>query len=191
MRAVSESLAGSGVGTATGESGAAAIRCLLKVREFEPPEILVWGRHGNKQEIALAGDYSGATTLRWSNHFERPHHFIVLMFNNVTVPDVSAGVSLESNDDARDHRWLRADRIFPSRLARIGRHGQAQAGKLFRPHISRRVESLSIENQKTHHMQMDGMGIVGEVDQIPDLDRIERGIFGYRRIPMRVVQQHS
>jgi hypothetical protein len=35
--------------------------------------------------------------------FVRAHHFVVFIFQNVTVPDVAARVALEPYDDPRDH----------------------------------------------------------------------------------------
>ncbi len=50
-------------------------------------------------------------------------NLIVLVFEDVAVPDVAAGLSLEWNDDARDHGGIGADGVFPSHLFRRGRTG--------------------------------------------------------------------
>src|SRR5579862_8659368 len=37
------------------------------------------------------------------NNFVRPHHLVVLMFQDVAVPYVASGMAVEGDDDARDH----------------------------------------------------------------------------------------
>lgn len=44
---------------------------------------------------------------------ERSHHFIVLMFEHVTVPNVSSSVALKLNDNTGDCRWINPNRVFP------------------------------------------------------------------------------
>jgi hypothetical protein len=57
------------------------------------------------------------------HYLERPHHLVVFVFEDVAVPDVAAGLSVEGNSDAGDHGGVGADGVFPSHLFRGGRLG--------------------------------------------------------------------
>src|SRR5580692_2179494 len=50
------------------------------------------------------------------------HHFIVLVLEDVAMPDVTPGKTFEANDDSRDHPRIRSHRVFPSSFVRIGRY---------------------------------------------------------------------
>src|SRR5277367_6702754 len=64
-----------------------------------------------------------------SRHYIKwPHHFVVLVLEDVTVPHIAAGESFEADDDARDHAGIGADRILPAGFTWFGRHCRSLIG---------------------------------------------------------------
>ena len=49
------------------------------------------------------------------------HHFIVLVLEQVAVPHVAAGISLERHDDARNRLGVDPHRVLPPQFAGVGR----------------------------------------------------------------------
>src|SRR5579872_396226 len=65
-------------------------------------------------------------TSLWGHHFERTHHFVVLVFKDVTVPDIASDEAFKRNNDARNHVGLGAHSVFPSSFAGLGRRSRAK-----------------------------------------------------------------
>src|SRR5581483_1391081 len=119
------------------------------------------------------------------------HHFVVAMFENVAMPHVAAGESFKAHDDARNHAGIGAHGILPTCLVRLGRNSGASESEDVLVLIGKSIEAPAIENLKSNEMEMNGMGVVGQVHQIPYLHRIEGGIFSDGRRPSGVVQEHE
>ena len=63
------------------------------------------------EEWTEATNYDGL-----SYYFVGAHHFVVLVLQDVAVPDVAAHVAFEAYDDASDHAGIGADRVLPAGL---------------------------------------------------------------------------
>ena len=53
------------------------------------------------------------------------------------------------------------------------------------------VEAAAVEDLEADQVEMDGVGVVGEVDELPDLGGVEDGLFGDGLVPGGVVEQHA
>jgi hypothetical protein len=120
----------------------------------------------------------------------RAHHFVVFMLEDVAMPDVAAGVAVETDDDAGDHAGFGAHCVLPPCFRRIGRDRVARELQLVFADVGEGLKTAAVEDLKFDEMQMDGMRIVGGIDQIPDFDRIKERIFGDGHVPGRVVKEH-
>src|ERR1700733_5702065 len=103
------------------------------------------------------------------DNFVGPHHLVVLVFENMAVPDVAAGESLERNNDPRDHAWVGADRVFPAGLRRSRRN--SRAGEADRPFVLKfeSVERPAVEYLKPHQVQMNRVSVFRQIHHPPDL----------------------
>ena len=88
--------------------------------EARRKEIREKGLSGSQRRSAR----SGLRTFR--QYLVGAHHFVVFVFEDVAVPDVAAGVSVEGDDNAGDHGGVGADGVFPSHLFRRGRLGGSE-----------------------------------------------------------------
>jgi hypothetical protein len=113
------------------------------------------------------------------------------MLQDMAVPDIAKLCSrghwgpsreIEFGDDARDLTRKCLHGVLPGRpLVRGGlnrRAGENQVGR-----VPVYVERLPVENLELHEVEMDGMGILSRVDQIPDFYRADLGILGDWLIP--------
>src|ERR1700678_2812898 len=64
------------------------------------------------------------------HHVKWPHHFIVLMLQQVAMPHVPSFEALEPCNDPRYHSRRRSYRVFPSHLARLRRRNWRQISNL-------------------------------------------------------------
>src|SRR6185312_10933706 len=105
-----------------------------------------------------------------SHDLVRPHHFVGFMFEDVAVPDVSSGIRLEGNDDASGSSGRTLHHVFPAHFVRLGRHGWAGVaeGQRVAGEIVLDAEAASIEDLEADHVQVDGVGVMGEVGEAPD-----------------------
>ena len=108
-------------------------------------------------------------------HIVGAHHFVVFVFEDVAVPDIAAGESLKPHDDARHHSRIGAHGVFPSGFARLRRHCGADVAHLALRRINLRFEGPAVEYLESNQMKMDGMRVVGKVEEVPDLDGVEVG----------------
>src|SRR5580692_2482449 len=83
-------------------------------------------------------------------HDVRPHHFVVFMFQNVTVPDVAAWIALETSNDPCDHTGFCSNGIFPPCFCRVRRNRRSGESDLLLAEIAERFEFASIQNLKSH-----------------------------------------
>ena len=86
-------------------------------------------------QLYLHSGLPQCVTLGLHDHFVRPHHLVVFMLQDVTVPDVEELIAwrdrgtmgkIEAHDDASDVARVRLDRVFLSgTLVALRRHGPA------------------------------------------------------------------
>ena len=87
----------------------------------------------------------------------------------MAVPDVAAGVSGKRNDDAGYGFGMGFDGVFPAAFVRLRPRSVADVLKLLVVEEVVHVEGVAIENLETDQVQMDGMNILGGIDEAPDL----------------------
>src|SRR5271155_172055 len=102
-------------------------------------------------------DVFDACPLAWRcrshrKHLKGPHHFIVLMFEYVAVPDIAPGVAFERNDDAGDHRGVGADGVLPAHLVCVGRLDGAGVAQRALCLELKGVEASAIEDLEADQM---------------------------------------
>jgi hypothetical protein len=56
--------------------------------------------------------------------------------------------------------------------------------------VGEEFDAASIEYLESNEMKMDGVGVVRQVNQIPDFHRVQDWIFRDRHIPMSADEQH-
>jgi len=107
------------------------------------------------------------------------------------MPDVSSGIAVEGDDDARHHAGIGADGVLPAHFIRLGRPGGAGVTeRAFRLEFEG-IEAAAVENLEADQMQVNGVRVVGEVEELPYLRSVEDGLFGDGRVPRGVVEQHA
>jgi hypothetical protein len=119
---------------------------------------------------AIWGSRYDAMQLPRGDHVVGAHHFIVLMLEDVAMPDVASDKTFEANDDSRDHSWIRSNRVFPSSFVRIGRYRRPRVLQDALVFIEEGFEAAPVEDLESNQMKMDGVGIVGQVNQVPDFN---------------------
>src|SRR5579862_2263327 len=119
------------------------------------------------------------------------HHLVVLVLEHVAVPDVAASIAFELDDDACDREGVNTGNVLPSHLAgseSVGGSGEDDlAGEL----VDSYIEGPAVEHLEADHVQVDGVGVVGEIDEGPDLGGVEDGSFGDGHVPVRAVEEHD
>jgi len=85
------------------------------------------------------------------------------------VPDIASGMAFEFDDDAGDGEGVDADRVLPSAL--VGRQFDGGSGEddLAGELVDGEIEGPAVEHLKADHVQVDGVGVVGEVDEGPEM----------------------
>src|SRR5215208_136884 len=100
----------------------------------------------------------------------RPHHLVVLVFEDVAVPDEQAG-AVEQRLHARD-------------LVRVGDDGVLATGLPgLRGPGSRLADHLAAEDLEGHLVDVDRMSVGGEVVQLPDFDGSQGRVLRGRLVP--------
>src|SRR4051812_41486696 len=101
------------------------------------------------------------------------------MLEDMTVPDVAKLCSrshrcpsreVEFGDDACHLSWKCLHRVLPGRPF-IGRRCDWGSGKNQLRRILLIVEGLPVENLELYQVKMNGVRILGGVDQVPHFDR--------------------
>ena len=88
------------------------------------------------------------------------------MFLDVAMPEIAAGIAGKRNVDARDHVGRALHHILPTTLIRVGWEcfsGEAKRGVLQQVEVA--VKLAAIDHLEANVMEMDGMGILGQIDQ--------------------------
>ena len=88
---------------------------------------------------------------------QRAHHLVVLVLEDVAVPDEEPGV-VEARLDAGDLVGVGDDRVLVAGLPRLGGP-------------SRSAERLPVHDLELHLVDVDRVGVLGEVVDLPELDR--------------------
>lgn len=132
---------------------------------------------------------SADSSLRY--HFERAHHFVGGVLKKMAVPDVSAGIALETDDDASHGFGISLHCVLPPALARRWQHGSSPEVEVSGEEILIGVEALPVEDLKADQMQMDGMNVAGGVGEAPDLHGIELRALGDGLMPAGSVEEHE
>src|SRR5579863_3272568 len=128
--------------------------------------VLIAGRRINESaEFSLSNQ---GWQLPRCDHVVGPHHFVVLVLEDVAMPDVTTDKTFEANDDSCDHPRIRSHRIFPSGFVRIGRYRRPRVLHHALVLIKKRFKAAPVEDLESNQMQMDGVGIIGQVNQVPD-----------------------
>src|ERR1700735_1689980 len=96
-----------------------------------------------------------------SNDLVWPHHLVVLMLQQMTVPDVASGISLEWNNDPRDRARRSAYCVLHSGFIRIRRKSRARVANSLFQQILVDIQRAPVQDLKPHQMEMNGMGVVG------------------------------
>ena len=80
----------------------------------------------------------------------RLHHFVVLVFEDVAVPDVTSNKAFEANYDSRDHPRVGAHRIFPPSFARFGRSGRSPVSEDALVLIGKGVKTTPVQDLEAY-----------------------------------------
>lgn len=106
------------------------------------------------------------------------------------MPDIPACKSFEFYDDSGNHPWMCPHGVFPATFVRIWGNGGGSVDEFVFVQVGEEIERAPIQDLKSHQMEMNWMGVVREIDEVPDLDRIESRRLGYGFVPELTVQQH-
>src|SRR5262249_13479149 len=101
-----------------------------------------------------------------SGDYEWTHHLVILVLEDVAVPD-EATRGAELRLDTRDLTRVGDDCVLEpglSRLRRPGRPDERTGG---------RVERLPVDHLELHRVYVNGMCVLGIVEDIPDLSGAE------------------
>src|SRR5712672_4108703 len=141
-----------------------------------------WGRSGHEwHEFGGHGD-------------EGPHHVAVFVFEDVAVVHVAAAVGGEADGDFCDLVWVDADGVFEAAFVVVNGVAQLVAGvafdrdrggdgDVFDAVVGDLVaDGAPGEDLERVEVDVDGVGVAGEIDQLPDLIPAEyreegRGVF--------------
>src|SRR5215207_10480937 len=99
----------------------------------------------------------------------RAHHLVVLVLEDVAVPDEQAG-AVEERLHARDLAGVGDHGVLATELPALGRTGDA-------------VERLAVFYLEGDLVDVDRVGVLGEVVELPDLDRADLGELAWRLVP--------
>lgn len=149
----------------------------------------------------------------WEHH-ERPHHVVVLVLQDVAVPYVVArvvlcmatqahnsagrchthkhthncqlGAYLEGDEDGGDLVRVGPDGILVPILVGVGREGRARVDNLAIGVVGGHVEWPTLKQAELREVQVNGVRVRGEVDEAPQLDRVDT-----RRLGGRVMEAKS
>src|SRR5580700_11688022 len=85
------------------------------------------------------------------------HHFIVLVLEDVAMPDVTSDKTFKANDDSCDHPWISAHRVLPSGLVRVGRHRIPCVLQYASDFKREGFEAAPVEDLESNQMKVDGV----------------------------------
>src|SRR5215218_441144 len=101
-----------------------------------------------------------------------PHHLVVLVFEDVAVPDEQSG-AVEQRLHARDLVWVGDDGVLATGLPAL----RWARGSV--------PDRLAADDLKGHLVYVDRMGVGGEVVELPDLDGSHGRVLRERLVPAK------
>src|SRR5215211_6331700 len=101
-----------------------------------------------------------------------PHHLVVLVFEDVAVPDEQSG-AVEQRLHARDLVWVGDDVVLATGLPAL----RWARGSV--------PDRLAADDLKGHLVYVDRVGVGGEVVQLPDLDGSHGRVLRERLVPAK------
>ena len=113
----------------------------------------------------------------------RTHHLVILMLNNVAMPDELASL-VELRSDAGNFTRIGGDRILEAALPGFGRSGipnQTRWGLSLAVRI--RFECLTVHNFKCHFVDVHRVRIRREIVKLPDFSIAHIWVLGDRLHP--------
>src|SRR5665213_1712642 len=84
----------------------------------------------------------------------------------MAMPDVASRVTRERNDNAGDQSRVRLHGIFPAALVVCRPDLRAHQDQLAGSQVFIDVEAAAAKHLKARQMQMNGMGVVGQVEEL-------------------------
>src|SRR5580698_3749064 len=107
------------------------------------------------------------------------------------MPHVTAGESFEGDDDTRDQARVGANCVLPAALR--GRRGNRRAGETYGALVLKLegIEGPAVEYLEPDQVQVDGVRVFRQIDQFPDLSRVQHRLLSHRHVPGSVIQQHT
>ena len=97
--------------------------------------------------------YFGYSPLGHRPDVVRPHHLVVLVLDDVAVPDIQAS-DVEPGLDAGDLVRIGDDRVLEARLPGFRRSGGS-------------AERLPVDDLELHQVDVDGVGVGREIVDLP------------------------
>ena len=78
----------------------------------------------------------------------------------------------------------------PSSLG-SGGDGGGEEAELLCALVGEDVEDAAVEDLEAHQVEVHGVGVLGEIDELPDLGGVEAGLLGDGLVPVLAVEQHD
>src|SRR5580692_12813351 len=103
------------------------------------------------------------------------------------MPDIASRIAAEGHDDPGYRLPVDANRVLPAHFVWVGRCWRIPVSQLASAHILEGVELATIENLKPHHVQVDGVYVVGKVREFPDFSGIQHRSLRDGHVPPRLV----
>ena len=107
----------------------------------------------------------------------RPHHLVVLVLDDVAMPNEQAGTVEE--------------RLHACDFAGVGDHGVLAAALPALRGAGDAFKRLPVHHLEGDLVDVDRVGVRGEVVELPDLDRANRGVLGRRLVPAEWMSGNS
>src|SRR5580700_10527355 len=108
----------------------------------------------------------------------------------MTVPNVATWIAFKTRYDPRHHSWVRLHGVLPTGFVQRGRHERTNVLDSSTLVVVLWFERPAVEDLKSNQVEVNRMGIVREVQQVPDLHGIKSRGFRDRPAPMSIVEQH-
>ncbi len=87
-------------------------------------------------------------------HLQRPHHIVILMFQQMAMPNIPPGIRSKTDYNPRHFPRFAADRIFPSPFIRGGWNRRPGEDQFLGPVKKSRIKRLPVQNLELYQVQM-------------------------------------
>src|SRR6266508_360290 len=147
------------------------------VRVRSDVELWVAGRRLSRARLGVRCSLPGldCVPIRLRPDPVGAHHLVVLVLDDVAVPHVQAG-EVELGLDPGDLLRVGDDGVLVAGLPALRRSGRSLG----------RLERLAVDDLELHLVDVDGVGVFGEVVELPDLGGSQRRVLGDRIVPAQV-----